>query len=153
MPTRPITPYNIMKGKPLDFFVIQPIQRPNMNWMMHVGNDMLSYFMNIFQQNVGVHDSGGNRAPSPGNVLHIQLSRTICTVCGLCYLLYQHYAISPSMTYVSLWICGGNSSLFNLFTEGRGSDRAVPGSGLDLNHSDRLSQSLGRTDRRGWDRL
>lgn len=50
------------------------------------------------------------------------------------------------MTYVSLWINSGNSSLFNLYTEGQGSDRTGSGSGLDLGHSDRISQSLGLTD-------
>lgn len=72
---------------------------------------------------------------------YIQLNRTICTVCVLCYLLYQHCVFSPSMTNVPLWIYGGKS-LFNLFAEGQGSDRTGSGSGLDLGHSDRLSTEL-----------
>lgn len=47
------------------------------------------------------------------------------------------------MIHVSLWIYGEVSSHFNLFTEGQGTDRTGSGSGLDLGHSDRLSQSLG----------
>lgn len=35
----------------------------------------------------------------------------------LCYLLYQHYVISPSSAARSLWIYGRNSSLFNLSAE------------------------------------
>lgn len=38
----------------------------------------------------------------------------------LCYLLYQHYVISPSSTARSLWIYGRNSSLFNLSAEIQG---------------------------------
>lgn len=50
------------------------------------------------------------------------------------------------MSHVSLRTYGGNSSLFNLLTENRGSDRTGSSSGLDLGHSDRLSQSLGLID-------
>lgn len=61
----------------------------------------------------------GTEPPAPpGHVLQIQLNRTIWTVCGLGYLLYKHCAVSPYMTYVTSWIYGGHSSLFNLFTEG-----------------------------------
>lgn len=70
----------------------------------------------------GLRGNGGPAPPPqpPGNSLHIHLNGTICTVCGLCYLLYQHYVSSPSMTHVSLRTYGGNSSLFNLLAESRG---------------------------------
>lgn len=72
-----------------------------------------------------VHESSGDTAPNLGDVLHIQLNRTICTVCSpfFFFLPYQHFAVSPSTTNVSLWIYGGNSSLFNFFPEDRGRDR------------------------------
>lgn len=79
----------------------------------------------------------GTEPPAPGHVLHIQLNRTIWTACGLGYLLYKHCAVSPYMTYVTLRIYGGHSSLFNLFTEGRGGVIELgPGSALDLSQAD-----------------
>lgn len=92
---------------------------------------MLSNFTS-FQLNAGVHDPSGNRARTAGYILHVnmQLNRTICTRCGLCYLLYQHYVISPSMTYVSLWIYGVNSSLF-LTSPPRARGVIEPGRALD----------------------
>lgn len=113
----------------------------DMLWNLHVAHDTFMYLMITFSQNDHVHDPSEKR-PRLWQCSTYPLKHDHVYV-RLCYLLCQHYAISPSTIHVSLWIYGEVSSLLTLFTEGQGSGWTGLGSGLDLGHSDRLSQSLG----------
>lgn len=64
------------------------------------------------------------------------------TVSTLCYFSFHDLCV-----IVDLWC--KFLPFFNLPTEGQGSDRTGSGSGLDLSHSDRVSQSLEPTDSGG----